>query len=269
MARTVLTLAVVAALFCPATLADEEPGSLLDAARQLLQESVNNRGGGSAADILSGIGSFLEGKADGGGAADILSGIGSLLGGGGGGAGLDPAIIGHLMDMFASKGNEAPGSGRAEQGVDWDGVLGAASDLLGGKGGGRGAESLIGMVLSRFQQEHHSHHEDERLSGEDAEAHRGHHVHSHSSTLLPPFLDNLYDMWEHFSQSQLGKTLWANSGLDTLAQLFTDPVTGKLQPERVFASLENPSFRRRWIRSLSVYVAQWAKYIADTNLQAR
>lgn len=313
-----LVVLVVAALTLAASCGAhqaEEGIPLLDAARQMLQDSLDSRGGGAgAAQGLGAVGGLLQsfmqsdggrqlgdmllggGKGAGGGAAaEILSGLGSLLAGGkGDGPSLDPAIIGHMMDIFTKSNddednaadnevdvnNNDVGSKRQKQqqqqdgAVDWSALLGVASSLMGqGQGqGGQGLEGLLGVLPTLMQTlgtAGHSHHEDDVIPPEEQEAHRGHHVHSHKSTLLPPFLDKFYDMWEHFSESELGRTLSENSGLNALLRLFTDPETGRFQTDRIFASLENAQFRRRWIRSLSSFVAEWVKRVADPATQAR
>lgn len=298
---------VLVALVAGCAAHDAEEGSpLLDAARQMLQDSLDSRGGGAGAGQgLGAVGGLLQsfmqsdggrqlgdmllgGGAGAGGspAADILSGLGSLIGGGkGGGGGLDPAIIGHMMDIFTKSGdddnaedndvdvnnNDVGGKRSGQDGaVDWGALLGAASSLVGSQGG---AADQIMSVLPALMQglgaAGHSHHEDDVIPENEQDAHRGHHVHSHKSNMLPPFLDKLYDMWEHFSESDLGRTLWHTSGLDALLKLFTDPKTGRFQTERIFASLENASFRRRWIKSVSSFVAEWAKRVADPATQTR
>lgn len=293
---------VLVALAASCAAHDAEEGiPLLDAARQMLQDSLDSRGGGAGAasavggllqsfmqsdggrqlgDMLLGGGKGAGGGAA-GGAADILSGLGSLLGGGqgGGGGGLDPAIIGHMMDIFTKSGDDDGADnevdvnnngvgGKQDGGMDWGALLGAVVGQAGGQGG-EGLVNMLPMLLQGLGAAGHSHHEDDVIPEEEQAAHRGHHVHSHKSTMLPPFLDKFYDVWEHFSESELGRTLWRHSGLEALLQLFTDPQTGRFQTERIFASLENASFRRRWIKSLSSFVAEWAKRVADPTTQRR
>ncbi|XP_034254965.1 uncharacterized protein LOC117653420 [Thrips palmi] len=288
-------LLLVALGACCAAHDAEEGMPFLDMAKQMLQDSMDGGEGGTGggAQVLAGVGGLLQSLSDGGqlgdmlaagkagGMAEILSGVGSMLGGGRGGAGgLDPAIIGHMMDIFTKSGddeaadndvdvnNNDVGGKQQDGSMDWGALMGVASSVLGGQGGGQAGEGLLNalpLLMQGLGAAGHSHHEDDVIT----DGHQGHHVHSHKSTLLPPFLDKLYDMWEHFSESELGRTLWANSGLGALLKLFTDPETGRFQTERIFASLENASFRRRWIKSLSSFVAEWVKRVADPATQAR
>ncbi|KAK3918719.1 Protein ZGRF1 [Frankliniella fusca] len=305
-------LVVLTALVAGGAAHDAEEGSpLLDVARQMLQASLDSREGGAAGGAGAGaalgglLQSFMQsdggrqlgdmllggsaGAAGGGSpAADILSGLGSLIGGGKGGGGLDPAIIGHMMDIFTKSGDDdntednevdvnnndvgskRSGGGGQDGAVDWGALLGAASSLVGSQGGAADQiMSVLPALLQGLGAAGHSHHEDDVIPEDERDAHRGHHIHSHKSNMLPPFLDKLYDMWEHFSESDLGRTLWHTSGLDALVKLFTDPKTGRFQTERIFASLENASFRRRWIKSVSSFVAEWAKRVADPATQTR
>lgn len=131
----------------------------------------------------------------------------------------------------------------------------------GGQSQGSPLEGLMNL-LPALLQTGHAHHDDET---EDTEEHRRH---EKASSLLPPFLNTAMVYWEHFKESELGRTLWTNSGLEAIFQLFTD-AEGHFQTDRIFESMENHSFRRRWIRSLTSFVAEWVKHVADPATQAR
>lgn len=102
----------------------------------------------------------------------------------------------------------------------------------------------------------------------DQEDREEHERHARASTFLPPFLSSAYVYWEHFKNSELGNTLWKNSGLGTMLRLFVDK-DGHFQVDRIFESMENASFRRRWVRSLTSFVAEWIKHVSDPSTQAR
>ena len=44
---------------------------------------------------------------------------------------------------------------------------------------------------------------------------------------------------------------------------------GRLQYEKIFDSFESPPLRRRWIKSLTNFVAEWISHIADPATQQR
>lgn len=301
---------------------EEESNPFVDAARALLQDSLQNKqdgfgtmgvvlqtflqtdGGRQIGEMLMGGGKSSAGGG-GGGAADIISGIGSLLAGGGnnqqggGGGGINPELISHVVDMFASgvQGNRDEDSnnnvdennneiksgddkfrkkkeaGEQDSGsVDWESMLDFAASFMSSQGGankdnsnGSPLEGLLNLlpVLMQSVNGGHRHYDDATL--ENAEEHRRH---EQASTFLPPFLANLYVYWDHFKDSDLGRTLWTNSGLEAIVRLFTDK-NGNFQVDRIFESMENASFRRRWIRSLTSFVAEWLKHVSDPSTQAR
>jgi hypothetical protein len=135
------------------------------------------------------------------------------------------------------------------------GLLGAM--LEGGNGGGgkmgekllwKLGESVLGAAMGAGG---HKHSEDP--GEEDSEAHA---KHEHGTQIL---MDWLQALWQQVPQE------WAAPLQDTF-QLFTGP-EGKLRPELLFDSLENPSFRKRWIRTLSGFVAHWIKHLSQPHIQ--
>lgn len=293
---------------------EEESNPFVDAARALLQDSLQNKqdgfgamgamlqtflqtdGGRQIGEMLIGGGTGGGGKSSGGGAAaDILSGIGSLLSGANQqGGGINPELIGQVVDMFAGaqssskdedsnnnvdENNNEIKSGdddkfrkkkHDDNGVDWESMLDFAASLM-SQGGNKDKssnsplEGLLNLlpVLMQSVNGGHRHYDDATL--ENVEEHRRH---EQASSFLPPFLANLYVYWDHFKDSELGKTLWTNSGLEAIVKLFTDR-DGNFQVDRIFESMENASFRRRWIRSLTSFVAEWLKHVSDPATQAR
>ncbi|XP_021926119.1 uncharacterized protein LOC110832943 isoform X1 [Zootermopsis nevadensis] len=280
---------------------DEEPNPLIEAAKALLQDQLQNQGAAQAVTGLlqnfmqtdggRNIGDMLLGAAksnNGANAVDILSGLGSILSsataeqGKGNEGGIDPQLIGQMVSMFASQAmsghngdsdsnvdinnNEIKsGKGRKkvgtnDAGIDWESMIGLASNFMASQGGaGGGWEGLLNMLPAL-------------IGGGDGsnEVKRFHNKHQqHKSTsYLHPFMETLYDYWEHFKSSELGQTVWRNSGLEATAQIFTDE-DGHFEMERIFGSLENGTFRRRWIKNLSSFVAEWISHISDPATQTR
>nr|CAD7592942.1 unnamed protein product [Timema genevievae] len=297
-----------------------EENPFLEAARTLLQDQLQGRGGGGGG-VAQGLGGLVQGflqsdggrhlgdmlmgggkpGAGGGGnpAADILSGIGSLIAstgannqGGGGGGGIDPQLIGQMMSMFAGGGasdedgdnsvdinNNEVGAGNVKRkpaaaaaGVDWESMLSLASTFMGAGGGqqrgggGGGMEGLLNLLPVLLQSvggnSGDQRQQPARERRNSAASGGG------GSPFVPPFLSGLYEYWDHFRRSELGQTLWKSSGMEATLQLFTDK-EGNFQVTRIFSSLENHSFRRRWIKSLTSFVAEGVAHVSDPNTQTR
>ena len=282
--------------------AQEEPNPLIQAATQLLQDHLQNQGGGGGGQGLGGmlqsllqsdggrhLGDLLMGAAksnNGGNTADILSGLGSLLASSGqdkNTGGLDPQLIGQMVSMFANQamsGDNGDGdtnnvdinnneikksktkkASSNDGGIDWESMLNLASTFMaaqqGENGGGwEGVLSMLPMLLGGGE------------TGNGVKKMPNKHQQHKATSYLPPFMETLYDYWEHFKSSELGQTLWHNSGLEATAQIFTDK-DGHFEMERIFLSLENASFRRRWIKALTGFVAEWIAHISDPATQAR
>ncbi|XP_058056075.1 uncharacterized protein LOC131207477 [Anopheles bellator] len=237
------------------------------------------------------------GKANNDGMGAILSGLGSMLaaganGGGGGGGGFDPALIGNVIQMFAGaaggmaeadepvagrKQQQAAGSGRRQkrkapvgdqQNPLVDTVLTMASGWLanynsvdhdGSAPGGAGADALVNLLplaVQAFQS----------FSGPEME--RTQERHKEHSWVLPPFLEKVHVMWDQFTQSELAEALWAKLGLNAVFKGFVGR-DGRLDYDKLFESLQNQSFRRRWIKAATLYLAEWATYIANPEVYLR
>ena len=283
---------------------DEEPNPLIEAAKALLQDHLQNQGGGGAAQTVTGllqnflqsdggrhIGGMLMGATksnNGVNAVDILSGLGSILSsataeqGKSNEGGIDPQLIGQMVSMFANQAmNANNGDGESnnnvdinnneikkvknkkkggdDTGIDWESMIGLASNFMAAQGGdGAGWEGVLNMLPMLLGGD---------SSNEVKKVHNKHQQHKETS-YLPPFMETLYDYWEHFKSSELGQTVWHNSGLEATVQLFTDK-DGHFEMERIFGSLENATFRRRWIKSLTSFVAEWIAHISDPATQTR
>lgn len=75
-------------------------------------------------------------------------------------------------------------------------------------------------------------------------------------------------VWELFKNSEMGKGLWDESGLRETFDHFID-LKGKLKLEEALKSLENPQFRKRWLRSLVSFVARWVKHVSNPETHKR
>ncbi|KXJ76431.1 uncharacterized protein LOC134285561 [Aedes albopictus] len=283
-------------------LRDDEGSPFLDMASEFLQSLGNQNGGGgggNAAAGLTGIASMLlplmaNANAGGGaksnndGVGAILSGIGSMLAGanggnaGGGGGGFDPALIGNVIQMFAGANEEQQPQRRSnkrqkrQQKADegnpiLDTVLTVAQTWLANQNSvdhdedrepqhpgfnGDTIANLLPLAVQAFQS----------FSGPDME--KTQEKHKDHSWVLPPFLEHIHVMWDQFTQSELAQALWTKIGLDTVFKGFVGR-DGKLDYDKLFATLQNQSFRRRWIKAATIYLADWANYIANPEVYQR
>ena len=221
---------------------EDDSNPFLDMASTFLQETLANQngaGGNGIAGIASLIGTFMQpesGKSDGGGggggigAAQIISGLGTLLAGAGGagngnggGGGFDPSIIGNVIEMFTagdSSQDDTPRKKRSsgqQEGLGLDTILNVVSAFVNtnkNQGTGRsnnnqptateGIMSLLPMVMQAVNS----------FSGPEGEATQA--KHKEHAWVLPPFLEKIHVMWDHFSNSELAEALWRKSGIHSI-----------------------------------------------------
>lgn len=273
----------------------EEKNPILEAAKSFLEEAIEknpeiSKNAGMAAlngilqsvknsdnkqigDLLSGLNVPSSKNV----AGDILTGIAGMLSKNS--QNFDPKIIGQVAEVFstlADKGGEVSNNEIPDQNSnpDWGSILGLASNLIssfghdknsensgGGEGGLEGLLNLL-PLLTNNAPSGHVHFADSEL--EDKTEHKRY----EKSNYVPPFMHIIYEYWDHFKKSEFGETVWRKSGLEGIFQLFVDE-EGYFQVDRIFESMENISFRRKWIRSLSSFVGAWVKHISDPATQAR
>ncbi|XP_065213837.1 uncharacterized protein LOC135840984 [Planococcus citri] len=261
---------------------EEEKNVFLDAAQDMLgnlMEKNPDMGKNAVMAALGGIfqsmkggqaiGDLLSGMNTPGGkniASDILSGIAGMLEKNP--QGFDPNMLGQVAQVFSSLAeskNEIPGQ---QSSPDWGSILGLAGNLISSmsdknsEGGGfEGLLNLLPMLTGNVPSGH-VHFADNEL--EDQLEHDKHQKGSYT----PPFMNIFYEYWEHFKQSEFGEAVWKKSGLEAIFQLFVDK-DGYFQVDRIFESMENASFRRKWIKSLSSFVGEWIRHLSDPSTQAR
>lgn len=281
---------------------DEQPSPFLNIASSFLESFSQNQGngGGSSLDGIAGIASMIGnmvqssdgGKTQQSGAAQIIAGLGSMLassGGGNnqnGGGGFDPSIIGNVIQMFASANSGDQRDKRSAQGGGGlDAVLSIASTFLSNynqnqdqddfetneikeekrnpykkaepKHPGDGLLNLLPIVMQTLSS----------FSGSEMEkTEQKHKNHDH---ILPPFLEKIHTAWDHFSNSELSDALYKKLGLDSVFKGFVGR-DGKLDYDKLFESLQNQSFRRRWIQKAIIYFADWANfYLSNPEVYQR
>lgn len=219
----------------------DDSNPFLDIAMTFLQETLANQNSGRAGDssgngfagIAQLIGNLVQQdgspKSNGGiGAAQILSGIGQLInansGRNGGNSGFDPSIIGNVIEMFTSNAggdeDEQPSvkrrrrsnSASQDNGIGLETVLNIASAFMGNSNdidghaskSNEGLMSLLPMAIQAINS----------FVGPDGE--KLHAKHKDHQWVLPPFLERIHVMWDHFSNSELAEALWEKSGVNTI-----------------------------------------------------
>ncbi|XP_065213849.1 uncharacterized protein LOC135840997 [Planococcus citri] len=220
------------------------------------------QGGQAISDLLSGM-NIPGGK---NAATDILSGIAGMLEKNP--QAFDPKVLGQIAQVFSSLAqgkNEITGQ---QNSPDWGSILSLASNLMSSisdeSSEGSALEGLLNLLpmLTGNVPSGHVHFADNELEDQSE------HARYQSGSYMPPFMNMVDELWEYFKQSELGEAVWKNSGLEDIFQLFVDE-DGYFQVDRLFESMENASFRRKWIKSLSSFVGEWIRHLSDPNTQAR
>lgn len=209
-------------------------------------------GGGGAGAGLAGIaslvGSFMQangkgGGGAGGGAMQILSGLGSLLASnsrGGNGGGFDPSIIGNVLEMFTQGDDESSdngqkrsggNSGGSESGIGLDTILQVASAFMNTQGA---AENPSASATHHHQQKRAVPEEPEQENGfmnllplimqavtsfAGPEGQSTQERHKSHAWVLPPFLEHIHVLWDHFSNSELADALYEKSGVNKIMKV--------------------------------------------------
>lgn len=224
----------------------DDSNPFLDIATTFLQETFANqqggRSGGSGNNGIAGIaqliGSLVQqdgSKSNNGGlgAAQILTGISQLINansgnngvGGGSGAGFDPSIIGNVIEMFTSGPDNSDddddqlqtkrrkrSNSAQDSGIGIDTLLNIASAFMGNANNvdshtdksNEGLISLLPMAIQAINS----------FSGADGEKVQA--KHKDHQWVLPPFLERIHVMWDHFSNSELAEALWEKSGINQI-----------------------------------------------------
>ncbi|KAL0129867.1 hypothetical protein PUN28_001852 [Cardiocondyla obscurior] len=190
------------------------------------------------------------------GVGQIISGLSSLMSGGQNSPGLDISMVGSILSALnTGKRSARDVENNEEPGIDWSSIVNMGSMFLQQNANSDMAMGLVPMLLDALGH---------GMNDNDA----GNKDHSGHSWFLPPILENIHVMWEHFSNSELGQTLWKNSGLSTIIAQMMDE-KGNIMWEKILDSFEHPAIRRRWIRSLTNFVAEWISHISDPMNQQR
>lgn len=281
--------------------AEAESSPFLDMASSFLENLSQGQGGGGGggvgfegiAGIASVIGNMMQ--SDGGktaqpsGAAQIIAGLGSLLAANnGGGSGFDPSIIGNVIQMFAaanSGGGNDQRSKRSNEGSGLETVLSLASTFLSNYNQNEDNEDVETNEIPSKKQNPHRKEEPKHpgdnlmnllpivmqtlssFSGSEMEKTEAKHSHDHGS-ILPPFLEKIHTAWDHFSNSELSHAIYKKIGLDNVFKGFVGR-DGKVDYDKLFETLQNQSYRKRWIQKAVVFLAEWAAYLSKPEVYKR
>lgn len=196
-----------------------------------------------------------------------ILGLGSLLTNKDGN--LDPNILGSMISAFAdsaTNNNEKPAKAKAqpknkqaqEEGFDMSTLLNIASTFMGQQNqqAQNSPMEFLPLLLNTLS------------SFNGPEANERAHKHESHSSFLPPVIEKLHIYWDHFINSDLGRAIWENTGLSDMTKYFMDK-EGNVDFEIVLKSLENHSFRRRWIKSATAYMTEWIVHLANPEVQQR
>ncbi|KYM88890.1 hypothetical protein ALC53_02656, partial [Atta colombica] len=188
------------------------------------------------------------------GISQIISGLSSLMSGG---ENNHLSMMGSFLDLLTagSKRSARDMEHKEESGIDWGNIISMGSMFLQQNANNDVTLGLLPMLLDSLGH---------GMKDNDA----GNKDHSGHSWFLPPILENIHIMWEHFSNSELGQTLWKNSGLSTVIAQMRDE-KGDILWEKILDSFESPTIRRRWIKSLTNFVAEWISHISEPINQQR
>lgn len=218
----------------------------------------------SVHDFIKQAATAFGGKSNLDGIGQIVSGIGTLFSGQENGHANDFSMIESVLDgvMNSNKNVRRPGRSvetKEQPEFDLENVINMGMKLMSSNGNANLVMGLVPMILSNLGSESNE-------IGGSAEKTR--HDHSGHDWYMPPILENLHVMWEHFSNSELGQTLWKKSGLAQFVGQMSDP-EGRIQYEKLLDSFEVPKLRHRWIRSLTNYVGEWISHVSDPQIQQR
>ncbi|KAL1491375.1 hypothetical protein ABEB36_011982 [Hypothenemus hampei] len=258
-------------------------GSLLQGLGSLMASQSGKQEESPAGALLQSLGSLVSAAAAGnnqnGGADALVQGVGALLGATGKeGSGLNPELIGNLVNMFSgSSANGAEKSKREKRSktgkskkikkaasqyksLDLNGILNMASTFFNqennvdGNGGGSSFMDYLPMIANTINS----------FTGpeaqERAEEHAGH------SWALPPAIEKIHVYFDAFINSDMGKGVQKYIENQQILKAFQDE-TGKFNYEKFKELIENHSFRRHWIQKLTKKIVELLKLISDENIQ--
>uniref|UniRef100_A0A1A9ZSW4 Uncharacterized protein n=1 Tax=Glossina pallidipes TaxID=7398 RepID=A0A1A9ZSW4_GLOPL len=270
--------------------------------QEAFSSQSNNAGrsdssGAGLAGVASLLGSLMQANAGGqntdagSGAMQILSGIGTLLANAGNNngrssntGGFDSSLIGNVLEMFTQpNANEGDNDGQpsakskrnTDGSIDFSSIIQIASAFINQDGNrnhqnrerqkrsiesnnenniqnGNGLMELLPLIMQAIN------------SFNGAEGQHVHEKHSGHAWVLPPFLEYIHVLWDHFSNSELGEALYERSGVNQILK-FKFKNVSKIH---VFFSAEEPEKHMRR-GSITIKYFQTAQLMFNGFLKAQ
>lgn len=242
-------------------------------------DGKNKEQAGGAADLLQNIGSLLsqsdeksgDNQNQGEGVANLLQGLGSLMGQGGQG-GMNPAMIGTMLNLFSNLAQEeTPEVKRSSESkkidtkaqtnsdLNMDDILSLAGNFLnsGDKKEKKTKDinflSLLPTILQSIN----------AFIGPEADkrekSHEGH------SWLMPPLLEKFHILFDHFIHSDIGKQTISALGAEKSFKIFFDE-KGRFSYKKFGEMMENHSYRRQWISLVTDRIASFLQYASEPKV---
>lgn len=134
--------------------------------------------------------------------------------------GFDPSMIGNIIEMFTANNNDDDQANKREKrsgqdsGMNLENVLGIVSAFMGSSNNvnsqsndnanGGGLINLLPMAIQAIN----------AFTGPEGD--KVNERHKEHKNILPPFLERIHVLWDHFSNSELAQALWYQSGVDAI-----------------------------------------------------
>lgn len=219
----------------------DEPNPFAEAAAEILKSQNAQSIGGMLNNLLQSdggkqLGDILNN--------DVVKNLGSMIG-------KDPNIVGSMLDLFQ------PASQKEEGGDGFDPSF--FLQLLGNVMGQDGKQD-IWSYLPMFMQTINSF-----VGPEAAERAR---AHSEHAQLLPPFMEKMHLMFDHFLNTEFSKRMFNTFGAEKWVKIFADE-NGKFTYKRFIDMMENHSFRKHWIKMITDRLAGILSVVSDPTMQKK
>ena len=166
----------------------------------------------------------------------------------------DPNLIGTVLSLLVAN-KETPRQTQDEGGFDVASLMSTVAGMF----TQHGPESFVDYLptilstLSSF------------VGPEAQNREQGHADHAFA---MPPILEKLHVMFDHFMHSDFGISLMEKIGAEKVVKIFSDE-TGRFSYPKFVELLENRSFRKHWIKMLTQRVAEFVSYFADPYTQKK
>ena len=219
---------------------------------EILQEQTLQNVGGLLNSFMHSegakqLGDILSNAATGENAGEILQGLGSVLGQG---KGLDPSMLGMLANMVQ------PHTGNKDDSIDTSLIFSLLGNFVGQSGDTVNLWNYVPMILQTANA---------FLGPEAAERAKRHSDHA---DFLPPIIEKLHLLFDHFINSELGKTLFNTLGAEKFIKVFADE-EGRMSYRRFVDMLENHSFRKHWISMVTSKIAKVISHFSDPRTRKK